>query len=50
MVGGFVGDEEDFELYLIWDREPDEILEEQGGMVLSVDEETGSILDVLRFI
>lgn len=53
VMEGFLREEKDFELDLLWDREPAEVLEDGGDVVTGagVGGQVGSrVLDVLEFI
>ena len=53
VVEGFVGEEEDFEVDALRDREPVELLEDWGDVVTGAgvgEQAGGGVLDVLKFI
>ena len=53
VVEGFVGEEKNLEVNPLGDREPVEVLEDRGDVIMSagVGEEASSrVLDVLKFI
>ncbi len=49
---GFMREEKDFELDLLWDREPVEVLEDRGDVVTGVgvgERVSSRVLDILEF-
>ena len=50
VVKWFLGEQEDFELYTVWDGEPVQFLEDRGDVFSGAGEQAGSgVLNVLEF-